>query len=63
MSPKQEEIKMTIGLPQRVYETMLEYATKNKFENLKHRLKGDKKKPSALTELVRIACEEKYLKK
>jgi hypothetical protein len=62
MSPKRAEVKMTISLPQDIYEAMLEVATKNKFDNIKKGVKGEGKKPSTLTELVRIACEEKYVK-
>ena len=59
---KVTERKVQLYLPENLHIAILEVAQKNKMDNLKMRLKGDKKKPDNVNALVRGILEKHFLK-
>lgn len=63
MPIKEDDVKMSLGIPRTVYETMLELVLRNKMENVRKKLKAENKKPDSMAQLIRLALEEKFSKK
>ena len=59
---KRKIIAITISLPLEQHEILVNIAAKNKIENAKFSLRGDKRKPDTISTLISFAIEKTFEK-